>query len=205
MNDVANLLTSGLSSKVRKAAIFLQKNKDTRMEDLVIMALREEMATNKSWQTQSELISCIGVNKYMKGLLIIEDIVNKNIEYDIMTIRAGCALIRMKRSDLTDVYELVYRVDSMRYSLGYGMLDALGYDRMHPNEKDIFTIIKSVWDFGIKREMGTVDPRYGLAAACAGWDRRLVSDFLHHCIATGDAPLKYVAMNSLNGKYVKLR
>jgi hypothetical protein len=76
---------------------------------------------------------------------------------------------------------------------------------MLPDNEDIKTIIKSAWDFGISREKGFVDPRYGLAAACAGWDKEIVRDFLNHCIATGDVPLKYVSENSLKGKYIKLR
>ena len=93
----------------------------------------------------------------------------------------------------------------MGYSLGYGMLDALGYDKMQPSNEDIRIIIDAVWDFGKNIGKGFCDPRYGLVAACAGWEPSLVRDFLLHCIATGDVPVKYVAENSLKGKYVRLR
>lgn len=58
-----------------------------------------------------------------------------------------------------------------------------------------------------KKERGFTDPRYGIAAACAGWKKELTEDFLKHCLDTADrdTPLKYVAKNSLKGKYVKLR
>ena len=85
------------------------------------------------------------------------------------------------------------------------MLDAIGYDKMMPAMNDITQIINECWDFGRNREKGYVDPRYGLAAACAGWKRELVTKFLNHCIETGDTPLKHVAENSLKGKYIKLR
>jgi hypothetical protein len=49
------------------------------------------------------------------------------------------------------------------------------------------------------------DPRYGLAAACAGWEPSIVESFLKYCLEINDAPLKYVAENSLKRKYVRLR
>jgi hypothetical protein len=205
MSEITQLLLSKQTGKVRKGAILLQKNVIPEMENYVLEALQNEIITNKSWETQSELFKCIGINNYRKASSILESIAEKNEEYDMVTISVGTALIRVKRLEKNDVSELLKRLKTMKYSLGYGMLDALGYDKMLPNNEDIKTIIKSTWDFGISREKGFVDPRYGLAAACAGWDKEIVRDFLNHCIATGDVPLKYVSENSLKGKYVKLR
>jgi hypothetical protein len=205
MSEITQLLLSKQTGKVRKGAILLQKNVMPEMENYVLEALQNEIITNKSWETQSELFKCIGINNYRKASSILESIAEKNKEYDMVTISVGTALIRVKRLEKNDVSELLKRLKTMKYSLGYGMLDALGYDKMLPNNEDIKTIIKSTWDFGISREKGFVDPRYGLAAACAGWDKEIVRDFLNHGIATGDVPLKYVSENSLKGKYVKLR
>lgn len=205
MNEIVQLLASKQTGKVRKAAVLLQKNALPEMEDIIIEALQNEIINNKSWETQSELIKCIGINNYKKASYILESIAEKNVEYDMVTISVGTALIRTKKAEQNDVSELLKRLKTMKYSLGYGMLDALGYDKMLPNNDDINMIIKSTWDFGINREKGFVDPRYGLAAACAGWDKEIVKDFLTHCITTGDVPLKYVSENSLKSKYVKLR
>jgi hypothetical protein len=205
MNELIQILLSKKSGKVRKGAILLQKSVMPEMEDYVIEALQNELITNNSWETQSELIKCIGINNFRKATTILEDIADKNKEYDMVTISVGTALIRVKRFNNKDVSELLKRLKTMKYSLGYGMLDALGYDKMQPKNEDIETIIKAAWDFGIGREIGFVDPRYGLAAACADWDKELVKFFLNHCIETGDAPLKYISENSLRGKYVKLR
>ena len=205
MSEIVQLLLSKQTGKVRKGAILLQKNVMPEMENYVLEALQNEIITNKSWETQSELFKCIGINNYRKASSILESIAEKNEEYDMVTISVGTALIRVKRVEKNDVSELLKRLKTMKYSLGYGMLDALGYDKMLPDNEDIKTIIKSAWDFGISREKGFVDPRYGLAAACAGWDKEIVRDFLNHCIATGDVPLKYVSENSLKGKYIKLR
>jgi len=205
MSELIQFLTSKQTGKVRKAAILLQKKNVPEIEELVIEALQYEIITNKSWETQSELIKALGINRYKKSLDILESIANKNEEYDRITNSTGTSLIRITRLDLSDVSELLKRLYSMKYSLGYGLLDALGYDRMHPSKEDINTIITKCWDFGIKRDKGYVDPRYGLAAACAGWDGETVSNFLIHCVETGDAPLKYVAENSLKKKFIKLR
>lgn len=81
---------------------------------------------------------------------------------------------------------------------------------MQPDKNQIKELIKLSWDLHkhkdrIGHEGGYCDPRYGLAAACAGWDKQLTKDFLEYCLLTGDTPVKYVAENSLKGKYVKLR
>ena len=206
MNDIISLLQSKKTTNVRKAAKFLQKNLMPELEDLVIEAFqRESLRNQKSWETRCELINCIGINDYKKATPLLEHIAEINEEFDTVTNCAGKALIRVKRKDKSDVSELLKRLNTMGYSLGYGMLDALGYDKMQPSNEDIRTIIDAVWDFGKNIGKGFCDPRYGLVAACAGWEPSLVRDFLLHCIATGDVPVKYVAENSLKGKYVKLR
>ena len=206
VDEIKTLLSSKKTTDVRKAAKFLQKNLMPELEDFVIDALQNELLRNqKSWETKCELIHCIGINDYKKATPFLEQIAEINEEFDTITNVAGRALIRVKRKDKSDVSELLKRLSTMGYSLGYGMLDALGYDKMQPNNEDIKTIIDAVWDFGKNIGKGFCDPRYGLVAACAGWEPSLVRDFLLHCIATGDVPVKYVAENSLKGKYVRLR
>ncbi|MCA6445110.1 MAG: hypothetical protein IM571_09475 [Chitinophagaceae bacterium] len=112
---------------------------------------------------------------------------------------------RLKRTSLNDVnplFDFVTEISNINESL----LEVLGYDKMVPPIEEQEKIIKKYFHFGDGIDYRYFsDPRYGLAAACAGWDKEIVRDFLNHCIATGDVPLKYVSENSLKGKYVKLR
>lgn len=91
------------------------------------------------------------------------------------------------------------------YNMYNGVLDSLGYDKIIPSIKDQSTIIELCWDAWKDRPKGCTDPRYGLAAACAGWKFEKVISFLKHCLNSNDVPLMYVSENSLKGKYVKLR
>lgn len=205
MNNIEELLNSKSISNLKKAAKYLQIQKEPKFESLIVDCFKREVNSNRSWEVQNELIKAIGVNEFKSALQSIEEICNKNIEYDMVTISAGTCLMRLKRKNLSDVSVLLQNAHSMNYSLGYGLLDALGYDRMLPNQLDIEKIIKACWNFGINRDFAFVDPRYGLAAACAGWKGDIVVNFLHHCVDKGDNPLKHVAQNSLKGKYIKLR
>lgn len=203
MNEIQVLLSSKKTVEVKKAAKFLQKNLIPELEDSVLAALQREMLRNiKSWETKSELIKCIGLNKYKKALPIIEDIAEKNEEHDMITISAGATLVRLKKKNNSDVSEIIYRLQTMKFSLGYGMFEALGQDKMIPSKEDIKKIIDSAWDFGKNSEKQYGDPRYGLVIACAGWDKELVTDFLKHCIETGDESIKNAAEYSLKGIYL---
>lgn len=96
-------------------------------------------------------------------------------------------------------------IDTGKYSLTEGALEALGYDHMFPSIENQKIILSKCAKFGFDRLEGHGDPRYGLAASCAKWNFELVEDFLNDCIASSDVPLVYVAEKSLKQKYVKLR
>ena len=77
---------------------------------------------------------------------------------------------------------------------------------MVPSKEEQSHLIEKYFNFGDDTNYKfCTDPRYGLAAACAGWDKDVVKSFLEKCMSIPDAPLQYVAKNSLNRKYVKLR
>ena len=72
---------------------------------------------------------------------------------------------------------------------------------MVPETIDQKKIIDIFFDFGSKTNLKyCTDPRYGLAAACAGWETSIVENFLKHCLEVDDAPLKYIAKKSLDKK-----
>lgn len=124
------------------------------------------------------------------------------------TILCDCvrAYFRIKRKDIHDCNPLFELYESDNINLCEALLEVLGYDRMVPSKKDQAKIIETFYYFGdkIDRRYFT-DPRYGLAAACAGWSIEVVKPFLNYCLTIADAPLNYVAKNALERKYVKLR
>lgn len=135
-------------------------------------------------------------------LVIIKE---KNV---IGSILCDCtsAYFRIKREGIHDCAPLFYLYDLNNINLSEALLEVLGYDKMLPSEEEQARIIEIFYHFGddIDRRY-FADPRYGLAAACAGWNKAIVANFLNYCLNIPDAPLNYVAKNALNGKYVKLR
>jgi hypothetical protein len=136
---------------------------------------------------------------------LLESAIEKEISNGSILAEVVKALFRLKRQhkdDMAPFFELWGREKQI---IQEALLDVLGYDRMVPERDDQAKIIERYFDFGKDYDRRyQSDPRYGLAAACAGWDAELVRPFLEHCLVTGGPPVKYVAENALKRKYVKL-
>lgn len=116
------------------------------------------------------------------------------------------AYFRLKRKSINDCAPLFELWHVEQYTVQESLLEVLGYDRVIPNIEEQKRIIDKYFDFGSDIDYRYfTDPRYGLAAACAGWDTAVVQAFLEHCLTVPDAPLRHVAQNSLKKKYVRLR
>jgi hypothetical protein len=116
------------------------------------------------------------------------------------------AYFRIKRKNLNDCTPLfeLWHIDQI--TIQESLLEVLGYDRVVPTFEEQKAIIDKYFYFGTHTDYRYCsDPRYGLAAACAGWDSSIVESFLKNCLTIPDAPLKYVSENSLKKKYVRLR
>ncbi|MCK9157174.1 MAG: hypothetical protein M0P12_14010 [Paludibacteraceae bacterium] len=139
-------------------------------------------------------------------LSLLENTLNTEKENGIILNEVTKGYFRLKRKSKNDCSPIFELLSNNEFSVQEALLEVLGYDKMIPSIEEQKLIIDMYFLFGQGIDLNSFcDPRYGLAAACAGWDKEIVRDFLNHCIATGDAPLKYVSENSLKGKYVKLR
>lgn len=116
------------------------------------------------------------------------------------------ALFKLNRTSLADCSTIFLFEDFSNMNIHASLLEVLGYDKMIPVLEDQQKIIERYFYFGDGIDLRYFsDPRYGLAAACAGWDEDTVKPFLLHCLDVDDAPLKYVSKNSIVRRYVKLR
>lgn len=116
------------------------------------------------------------------------------------------AYFRISRKNLNDCAPLFELWNIEEFTVQESLLEVLGYDQVISNIEDQKRILEKYFDFGCDIDCRYFsDPRYGLAAACAGWDAAVVQTFLEHCLTVPDTPLKYVAQNSLKKKYVRLR
>ena len=210
--EIKQKLHSTKSADRRRAAKEIGKLKLAEFADDLYKAYLKEATDKRTWETQVAMILALGLLDYKKALPEIEQIIKTNKPNDMITHAAAQSYVRLKRKSLNDASPALELLKFGGLSTVDGCLNPLGYDKMQPDESQIKELIKLSWDLHKHKdrrgnEYGYDDPRYGLAAACAGWDKQLTKEFLEHCLATanGDTPLEYVAENSLKGKYVKLR
>ena len=201
-SEIISSLNSFSSVKIIKAAKKLRKLPFKGACTHLLEAYKRESNSN-SWETQAEIIVTSGILLCNDFIPYLETICQKNEPHSAVTTVAGCSYLRIKRNSLTDVTPILKYIGNINYSLGKGFLFALGLDKMIPNDNDQKILISEFHDFGKDRNPLYSDPRYGLAAACAGWTNSKVDDFLHHCIKTGDRYLINVAESALKGEYVK--
>jgi hypothetical protein len=202
-------LHSTKSADRKRAAKEIGKLNLTDLGDDLYQAYLKETKDKRTWETQVEMILALGQLDYKNALSEMDTIIKANNPHDMITYAAAQTYVRLKRKSLSDASPVLELLQFGGLSTVSGCLNPLGYDKMQPDESQIKELIKYTWDLNKHKdyEPGYGDPRYGIAAACAGWDRQLTKDFLEHCLATanGDTPLEYVSENSLKGKYVKLR
>jgi len=202
-------LESKKSADRKRAAKEIGKLKLSYFGDDLYTAYLKETKDKRTWETQVEMILALGLIDYKNALKEIDAIIRVNNPHDMITYAAAQSYVRLTRKSINDASPVIELLQFGGLSTVSGCLNPLGYDRMLPNENQIKELIKLTWDLHKHKdwERGYGDPRYGIAAACAGWNRELTKDFLEHCLATanGDTPVEYVSENSLKGKYVKLR
>lgn len=188
--------------KRRKAAIEIRNKNIDGFDMELLEALKIEYG-KKHWNTEIELIETLG----FKGNKEAEFFIKENyIDKGFFLENSTKAYIRLNRSDDSDVANVIHFLkDNNDYNVYNGILDSLGYDKIVPSIQNQSKIIELCWDAGKDRPKGCTDPRYGLAAASAGWKSEKVICFLNHCLNSDDVPLIYVSKNSLNGKYAELR
>ena len=205
-DDVKILLVSEKLKDFKKGLKISFSGCDESAASLILSRL-ERLDLEQSWEVSCYALKALGLNRYKPATDIISKIWRNGEEHSMVVAAAAEAYVRIERADLGDASPFMEVLEHNGYSQVEGGLDALGYDRMVPEDMIAQAIVKQCWDFGTNRDKrGLGDPRYGLVAACAGWLHvSNVKDFLLHCINTGDEPVKYVAEKSLEGRYVKLR
>lgn len=203
-NIVKSLLGASTVARRKAAKQAAQFGKDLCGE--LLDSLRIERHS-KNWQTKVELLKALGALECRGAIELVREMVyaSSELEYDLVKMCVSTAFIRLSRANLNDPSPVWEMMELGGYSVKEGALEAVGYDRMIFDDPTSEALIVNCWDFGHDRPRGYTDPRYGLAAACAGWSQDVARNFLIHCLDSNDAPLCYVVKKSLQGLYVGLR
>lgn len=163
-------------------------------EEIIVNILENRYCTNKSWEVQSELIKLSGKESIMLALPIIKEIVVKNIEFDMVTIQAAIAYLRMTRENASDVNPIISMFGNIGYSVGEGFLSCLGEDLMTPPVSKQNQLISYFWNFGNPMPFGHIDPIFGLAQAAEKWGTPEAKKFIEHCSLSLDSKLRNFAI-----------
>ena len=210
--DIQLKLQSNKSADRRSAAKTIGKLCIKQLGETLLQSFIKEKKDSRTWETKVEMILSLGLIDYKKAIPEVEIIIEKNLSYDMITYTAAKTYVRLMRTSINDALPVIKLLKSGGLSLVSGALNPLGNDKMMPPCDEINKLISLSWDLHqhkdrIGNENGYLDPRYGLALACAGWDKKLTAPFLNHCLNTAgsDNILKEVAASALRGKYGKSR
>jgi hypothetical protein len=151
------------------------------------------------------LIEAVSTND-ISVLPKLKEVIYSNHSNGLVLSKCTEAYFRLSRKSKNDCEVLFELAKLNEHTISESLLDVLGYDKVLPTLEEQMRIISMFYHFGDGIDLRYFsDPRYGLAAACAGWDKQTVRMFLEYCVAIPDVPLQYVAKHSLEGKYIRLR
>ncbi len=183
---LTTLFASRKATDLLRALKILQRNYLPKFENKVVEIFKERYKRNMSWELQVEAIKIIGKQHLVKALPLLEQIVKKNMEHDMVTMEAAAAYFRIVRLNLSDVSPIIKSFGNIGFSIGEGFLNVLGEDNMIPCIEEQELIIQHFWHFGENVEKGILDPKYGLVQACLKWQAPSVSSFIEYCFTIKD-------------------
>ena len=169
--QLKKLLASKKAADLLKALKKLQRNYFPEFGNTVVDIFEERYKRNISWEVQVEAIKIIGKQHLFKALPLLEQIVKKNMEHDMVTMEAAAAYFRIVRLNMRDVSPIIKSFGNIGFSIGEGFLNVLGEDNMTPNIE----------------EQGILDPKFGLVKACLKWQAPSVSSFIEYCLTIKDS------------------
>lgn len=200
INVIKENLFSTRAKDRLKAAKQIGSQKINSLSDDLLKALVEELKNPDTWETQSAMITSLGILEADEAMPYISAICEKNIDKDMVTSQAAKAYVRIKRKDLSDISPVIDLLDFGKYAVLDGAFRAIGEDQMHFTDEEIKYLINFVKKIPIKKEKGFMDIRYGIALACIGWNKNLdvVQNFLNDCVNQDqDKTLSKVAEKAL--------
>lgn len=201
INEIKEQLSSSKVADRKKGAKIIGKEFLTELGDDLWAAYLKQTTVANSWEAQIMMINSLGLIRYQRAKESLYQICLDNMEHDMITSYAAMAYTRIMRTSDNDVSPVFDLFKFGGFSVINGALRGISADRLMPKEEEINRLISLTENFPQKHEVGLGDLRLGLACACAGWDKNLVSGFLERCLTGPDKQLGYVAEKALKKKY----
>lgn len=191
-------LNDKTSSKRRSAAIKLRKLKAKEAGPALLVALKNELKDQRTWETQYQIIMALGESSYTECLGFLLRLSEQEFEASMILIAIGDAIIRLEKLINQHSKLLYYWLQSDRKHLVEGGIRALAMERIIPEERLINDILRYV-ESPQNQYIG-----FWVAAASPEWPKDLTEQFLLKCIESSKLEdTKKAAFAALNGNYLK--
>lgn len=201
IDEIKEQLSSSKVADRKKGAKIIGKEFLKELGDDLWAAYLKQVTIVNSWEAQIMMINSLGLIRYKPAKDSLYQICLDNKEHDMITIYAAMAYSRIMRTSDNDVSPVFDLFKFGGFSVIDGALRCISADRLMLQEEEIKRLISLTENFPQKHEVGLGDLRIGLACACAGWDKNLVSGFLERCFTSPDKQLGYAAEKALKKKY----
>ncbi len=196
-------LTSKKSPDRRSAAKKIRKLGLTALGSDLLTAYEKERLDKRTWETQVEMLTSLGMLRYLPALPAVVDIVSRGAP-NMITYAAAGAYVRLKRTEVNDAGPVIELLARGNFLSQCGAVTSLSEDRVVPSRGEMETILEMVWDLHRHPDRdpgGHMDPRYYVVIACAGWPEDVRSKFFEHCLQTCDGLVARAIESSIRNKY----
>lgn len=205
-NEVMQLLASTRISDLRKGLTAVSHSPTSEYCELLASQLERIGKIRRHWELTLAIVQCLQLCHCRDKAEVLFDLTASESVVGMVALVSAREFVRLARKDLSDFGPVRKVFSTGRYASIEGSLEAIGYDGMSGNKEDVQWVIEQCWDFGEQRPRGLTDPRYGLVAACSNWEKDgIVTEFLERCRQTGDAPIRSILDDIMNGKRPRLR
>jgi len=171
----------------------LRKLGDEAAAAALLEALERELADQKTWETQYQLIMAVAACRSKGGQPLLERILTMSLE-PMVHLAAGDALVRLSE-DVDGA--IMAALKSASPSRAEGALRALAMMHSVPAPETIDAIITFAWETA-HRQL-----RFWVCAAASGWRGPRIRSFLEDCLSDAAAETQRAAKAALEGRYIK--
>jgi hypothetical protein len=189
------------SAKRRSAAKKLRKLAVIDAGPHLLAALRAEIEDTRTWETQYQMIMALGECAYSEAKTCIEELSTRPFEATMVYIALGDALVRLSGGQASKITTVLSLIELERHPmLVDGALRALAMLRLIPNDDEIARILA----YGGKLSVNHGN-RFWIAAACPGWPRGMVAEFLTETAKSSRTDFQEAVALASSGKYKSWR
>ena len=191
-------LISSKSAKRRSAAKKIGKYHIISMRNELLEAYIKERQDVRTWETQAVMITALGKVDHKAAVPYLQEIIDRNKEFDAITADAALAYIRLTRKNPNDMETIINFMTIGNASVFDGAVMALAYDDIVPTESEMKKVIeilnmrKAVYDRPYS------NPVAMLISAMYKWPQEISLPFLTQY--QYDLQYAHLVVNTLAGK-----